>query len=563
MKYLRKISKIITGLFLASLLVSSCTKDFEELNTNPNNPEDVPAITLLTNVQVNGVNRQLGDWMQSYYLGNWSQQWSKVQYIDEDRYQVRDMSAYMNGAYTSELKNLQIILTKTEKNGELGLNAAAKVMRAWVYMYLTDIWGDIPYSDALQGFELTGSLTPKYDSQAAIYADLLAKLEEANITLAGESESFGSGDLFFGGDPAEWRKFANSLKLRLLNRAAGTPWSFTYNMKDPQADVTTNPGTAAMSDADTRIAAILANPTQYPIMTSNDDNVFLEYPGLPYRNPIFNGLYTRTDCAISETMVDWLKSRVDPRLHIYGQPTPNSINGNKALPVDTIAYVGFQNGRNITAASFPAISLLGTSVGYNENAPLYVITYDEVLFIIAEHQMRRNNDAAAKVAYENGIIASFERWGLNDGSNVYPSWGKTDITESKAGIAVDFESYIGGPLVAWGGTAAQKFQKINEQKWAAMFGEGVQAYSEVRRSGFPERVFEYELEGAYYKNLGLPIRIQYALSEDTYNTSNVSEARTRQNIELTNEGMFSTDGTKAQVWWHTRKNPIPTETDVR
>ncbi len=109
---------------------------------------------------------------------------------------------------------------------------------------------------------------------------------------------------------------------------------------------------------------------------------------MPYRNPIFDGLYTRTDWAISETMVDWLKARTDPRLHIYGQPTPNSVDAG------SINYVGFQNGRGITAASFPTISLLGTKVGYTETAPLYVMTYDEVLLTIAEYQMRKGDEAS-------------------------------------------------------------------------------------------------------------------------------------------------------------------------
>jgi hypothetical protein len=256
-------------------------------------------------------------------------------------------------------------------------------------------------------------------------------------------------------------------------------------------------------------------------------------------------------------MVDWLKARVDPRLHIFAQPTPNSVD---TPPID---YVGFQNGRGITAAPFPAVSLLGTKVGYDEKAALYVMTYDEVQFIIAEYQMRKANDAAAKAAYEAGITASMERWGLADGTTVYPTWGKANtFTTGSTGYPVNYTTYLANPLVAWGGTDAQKYQKICEQKWAAMFGEGVQTYSEVRRTGFPERMFEYELDGAYYKNLGLPIRLQYALSEDTYNTANVSAARTAQSIEAINEGMFSTDGIKSQVWWHTRKNPIPTETDV-
>ena len=175
-----------------------------------------------------------------------------------------------------------------------------------------------------------GTLYPKYDSQESIYNDLLVQLEDANTALAASSLNFGSGDLIYGGDPVQWRKLANSLKLRILNRAAGTPWSFTYDMAGG-TQVTTTAGSAAMADADAQIGAILASPSTYPIFESNDDNSLIYYPGLPYRNDIFNALYTRTDQGISETMVDWLKARNDPRIHIYAQPTPNSVKA------DTIA----------------------------------------------------------------------------------------------------------------------------------------------------------------------------------------------------------------------------------
>lgn len=556
MKYLIKSSKIILGLFLAAGMVWSCTKNFEEINTNPNNPVDVPAIDIFTNAVQNGVSRQLGGWIQHTYLGVWCQQWCKVQYIDEDKYMPRDMSGEFQAPFTSELKNLEIVINKANTTGDKSLEGAAKVMRVWAFMYLTDVWGDIPYSEALQGFDVEGTLTPKYDKQTDIYTAFLTELEEANVLLSGTTVSFGSGDLIYGGDPVKWRKFANSLKIRILNRVAGTPWTFTYNMAGTQADVTTTPGAAALATADAQIATILGSPTQYPIFDSNDDDAFITFPGLPYRNPIFNTLYTRSDQAISETMVDWLKARVDPRLHIYGQPTANSV----ATP--PLNYVGFQNGRGITAANFPSISVLGTKIAFDENAPIYVLTFDEVMFNIAEYQMRKANDGAAKTAYEAGIAASMARWGLADGSTVYPTYGKATITTAPTGFPVSYATYLAHPLVAWGGTDAQKFQKICEQRWAAIYGEGVQAYSEIRRTGFPERIFEYELEGSFYPNLGLPIRLQYALSEDTYNTSNVAQSRVDQKIESINEGMFSTNGIESQLWWNTRKNPVPTETDV-
>jgi hypothetical protein len=557
MKYLIKSQKIIPGLFLIVGLLSSCTKDYEKMNQNPNSPVSVPAINVFTNAEQTSINRQMGGWIQHTYLGVWCQQWCKIQYIDEDRYQPRDMSGEFQAPYTRELKNLTIVITKATEDQNDGLVAAAKVMRAWVFMYLTDVWGDIPYSEALQGFDITGTLTPVYDTQASIYADLLVQLEEANAALSGITLSFGSGDLLYGGDPILWRKFANSLKLRILNRAAATPWSFTYNMAGGTT-VTTTAGAAALASADSQIGTILGSPSSYPVFESNADNALLYYPGLPYRNPIFEALLGRTDQAISETMVDWLKARTDPRLHIYGQPTPNSV------VTPPLEYVGFQNGREVTAAQEPKISLLGTQIAYTETAPLYVLCYDELEFIKAEYYKRTGNDASAQTAYETGITASMERWGLADGGSVNPSWGKDAITTGSTAYPVDYATYLADPLVAWGGTDAHKFQLICEQRWAGMFGQGVQAYCEIRRTGFPERIFEYELAGIYpqYKGLGLPVRLQYALSEDTYNTNNVSAARSAQNIESTNEGMFSTSGTSSQLWWNTRKNPIPTVTDV-
>jgi hypothetical protein len=557
MKYYKTTQIIFAGLFLLVSLLSSCTKDFEELNTNPNSPVDVPAINILTNAEVNSIGRQLGGWMQHTYLGPWSQQWCKVQYIDEDRYMPRDMSGEFQAPYTSELKNLAIVISKAEGEEENPkLAAAAKVLRAWTYLYVTDVWGDVPYSEALQGFEKDGDLTPKYDKQSDIYTGLLTELEQANVALTGSVPFATSGDLIYGGDPLLWKKFANSLKLRILNRAAGTPYSHTYNMAGGGTSTTTA-GAAALSTADAQIAAILGNQSANPVFSSNDDNAYIVYPGLPYRNPIFNTLYTRTDQGISETMVDWLVARNDPRIHIYAQPTPNS----QATP--PLKYVGWQNGREVTSAPFPSISLLGTAVAYDENAPLYIITYEEVEFIKAEHYLRVGNDAAARAAYEAGIAASMERWGCEDGGMVYPSWGKTDITTAATGQAVDYAVYLAQPTVAWAGTNDNKFQLILEQKWASIFGQGIEAYTEVRRTGFPARVFEYELGGAYYPNLGIPIRVQYALSEDTYNTDNVEAARVDQKIERINEGMFSTNGIQSQVWWHTRKNPIPTATDVK
>ena len=540
---------LLTVLIFAA---GSCTKDFEEMNTSPNSPVDVPAINVFTHTIVSQVGEEMGGWMQSYYLGNWSQQWSKAQYIDEDKYQIRNMSGYFEGRYTNPLLDLSIVMEKATENENTELLAAAKIWRAYIFSYLTDSWGDIPYSEAIQGLQEEGIMTPAYDTQESVYNALIAELEEANNLLTSSSLNFGSGDLLFGGDPMAWKKFGNSLRLRILNRAAGTPWSFTYDMVGTGA-FTVNAGAAAMGDADAKIAEVLGNASKYPIFTSNDDNVKLVYPGLPYRNPIFNALFSRKDHCTSQTMIDFLNDRTDPRVHIYAQPIPKSL-ADGGTPV----YNGHQNGLAHAAANFANVSLLGVAVGYTEHAPLYVICLDEVEFIQAEYYMRKNDDVKAKSHYEAGIIASMNRWECIDGSTVSAS--NTDGVLPFT-YDVDNATYLAQPLVAWGGETEEKFQIIIEQKWAGMYGQGVQAWHEVRRTGFPARVFEFELEDDYTPDMGMPIRIHYSYTEETYNGTNLDEARARQNVEDLNDGMYSTSGTSSQMWWHTRKNPIPTEID--
>ncbi len=564
MKYFTKYNKVFLALALV-LTVGSCTKDFEEMNTSPNSPTDVPAINIFTNVLVGGIGNEMGGWIQHTYLGPWSQQWCKVQYIDEDKYQTRDMTGESEGRYTGNLLDLQIIINKTEADIENGvavnsnsaLLAAAKITMVWIFAHVTDMVGDTPYTEALQGLMADGILASPYDSQESIYMSFFTKLEEANTLLdLTQVVNFGSGDVIYGGDPAAWKKFGNSLKLRLLNRVAGTPWSFTYDMVGTGA-FSTSAGAAAYGGADAAIAAILNDPTGHPIMTSNDDNAKLDYPGLPYRNPIFNTLFSRTDQGISQTMTSFLNDRNDPRVHIYAQPTPTSVTAG------TPVYTGNQNGIAEASANFAITSILGTKIAYTETSPLYVLCVDEVEFIKAEYYMRASNAAAAQTAYEAGIATSMERWGCVDGGTVTPTYNDNGIVSMPLTYPVDYAAYLAQANVDFAAAAddGERYQRICEQRWAAMFGQGVQAWHIVRRTGFPARVFEYEMTGAFYPDMGLPIRIRYSVNEEIYNPTNLQASINGQNIEASNESMFSTDGTTSQMWWHTRKNPIPTVTD--
>lgn len=545
-----------------------CTDHFEELNSDPNNLVDVPAIHLFTQVIIRSVYYELGFYTWRFQDKTLSQQWSLECWRNLDYYYPDVLTLSLNKHYITNLLDLEIIIQKTRENianekeieRNTSLLAAARIMRVWIFHLLTDMFGDIPYSESLQGLDVNGITTPKYDTQKSIYMDLLNELDEANTLLdLSHAANFGEGDLFFSGDPAKWKKFGNSLKLRILNRCAGTPWSFTYDMVGT-GPFTTTAGAAAFPNADAEMAAILNDPAGHPILSGNDDNVHLFYPGEPYVQP-FVRVVPFSYYIISETAIDWLEARNDPRIHVFAQPTGNYVYGHSTDP-----YTGEQNGLPYYAcADGPAISFLGLRIGYDESAPLYIFTYDEIEFIKAEHYLRQGDDATARTAYEAGIVASMARWGCLDGETISPAF--KDYTGEVITLPdtqnINYATYLAHPLVDWNiaSNNGEKYQRIIEQKWAGIFTQGWQAWHEARRTGFPARIFEYELMGTYFPDLGMRVRIRIRESDAILNAANFEEAQKRQNIEETNYGLFSTDGIKSQMWWHTRKNPIPTEID--
>ena len=126
--------------------------------------------------------------------------------------------------------DLKIIIEKTATGGpeeNPPLNAAARIFKVWDFQQLTDVFGDVPYSEALQGNVAGASVFQAYDTQESIYMDMLNELEACNTIFSTPQLNFGGGDLFYGGDPEAWQRFGNSLYLRLLNRCQGPPGSST------------------------------------------------------------------------------------------------------------------------------------------------------------------------------------------------------------------------------------------------------------------------------------------------------------------------------------------------
>ncbi|WP_083919483.1 SusD/RagB family nutrient-binding outer membrane lipoprotein [Pontibacter roseus] len=463
---------------LMGLGLSSCDKDFEEINTNPNAPEDVPASVILPASQQSAVSRLFGASVNLTYTATWAQQIAKIQYIDEDRYNFRasDFSTHWDALYAGPLLDARLVVQKGEENGDAAMEGVGRTWQTWIFQNVTDLWGDIPYSEALRGTE--GNMTPKYDSQESIYMDMLDQLETANTLLA-QGGSVG-GDLIYGGSAAQWQKFANSLRLRLLIHMANV----------------------APNKAKEGIEAIMADRAKYPIFTSNADNAELAYLGAqPYRNPWFENSITRDDHAISKTMVDVLASKNDPRVTVYAEPAAQPAAGAGFTYMGK-TYVGQQNG----AASQPSlatVSRIGNMYRKTATQPMYIMTHAEVMFILAEAAQRGwNVGMTAQEAYNAGIRSSMELNGLT-------------------GAAV--EAYLLQPSVNFA-TQTNKLEAISVQKWIALFGNGIEAFTEYRRTGFPSTI--KEVPASFFPGRGVPLRFSYTNQERSTNRANVEAAST-------------------------------------
>lgn len=473
---MKHILKNILILFLIiPLTFTACTEDFEQMNVNPNQPTVVPNTNLLISSITSGTRRIHGASFNMTYAGAWSQQYAKIQYIDEDWYSYRDAAfdGHWNYLYAGAvltdgtvipgpLQDLQIIINKTEPN-EPNMRAAAMTMQAYYFSVITDMWGDIPYFQALQG---PNNVQPVYDTQESIYKDLEQKLATAAGLFSEDADNLGAGDILYGGDISKWRKFANSLRARILNR---------YKHKDAAAE-----------------SALITLLNSGDLMTSNDDDADMFYPGgaVDTTNPIYENrnIDNRVDHAVSKTMIDLLTSLNDPRLTVIAEPNDE---GN---------YVGQPNG-SVEPERFTAVSYVGSAFIDDVSAPSCIMTYAELMFIKAEAM----ND---KQAYLDGIAASM----------------------SKMGVSMD-EDYMDAASDAYD---ANSLEAIINQKWIALFGNGAEAFSEYRRTKYPATI--QEVPESVYPGQGVPHRFAYPVTEFGVNEGNLDAAIARQSIDAT--GIF-------------------------
>jgi len=496
-----------TSLVAASLVagLTACDNDkLTEVNVNPNQPEKVQSQQLFTNATLSAMSNLRGATFEHGLGALWVQHYSEIQYAEADVNNPRGstVEGLWNTLYSGALQDYTQILTQSASSADI--TGPALVMRAFLVQEMTDLWGDMPFTEASKG---SANLTPKYDTQAVIYDSLFASLTKAASTMTGAGETYLAADPVYGqasgvtgaSQAAKWIKLANSLHARAAMRLSNVD----------------------VAKAKAELAKALAGNK---VMTDSTDNAYISYPGGTIANPLCTTWVgcsgTRDDQRISQRFVDTLKVTGDPRLGKFAAPTVNSTS-TSATPCDS-TYRGFPNGISEAGkALLPKNTCTGKTMGLGDfsrpttsirgqTSKSYIMTVSEVLFIRAEAANRNWTSEDAKALYEQAITASMRQWGV----------AGADITAYLAKVP-----YAGG---------AAGLKQIAYEKWVSLFNLENEAYAEWRRLDYP--VLK---PGPNAQTNTVPTRLPYPAVENSLNAANLAAASSSQgNVDI-----------NGKVWW--------------
>lgn len=505
--------KYTLPLLLSLSLLAGCDQDFDEINTNRVNPTSLASPLVLNRGIINTTYLDgfgtLG--MLTYNFGIVQQiitpYGSSLSGGNYDQVNNGNTPLVWTNMYRNVLKQLVAVLEQS-KADPLQVNTynAARIWKAYVFMILTDTYGDIPYFEAGQGYT-TEIITPKYDAQQAIYKDILKELEEATAALSGTQAPI-TTDILYGGDVAKWKKLGYSFMLRVA-------------MRHTKVD----PATAQ---------AYVTKAVTGGVFQSNADNSTIRHTAI-WNNHIANHLGARekTNFYLAAPFVDYLKANNDPRLPIFAVRHVGAKGGQEQTPAratsDPKVQVGMPMGYNdVTISAAPVLAQNGvaslwdfTQVNTNTvlklDAPEFHLTYAQTQLLLAEAAVRGWVSGSAADYYSRGIRANLEQMA---------AYGAT-IPEGSIKAYIDSQ-----PL-----NTATALDQINTQYWVASFLDGSEAWANFRRSGFPAlKKNPYpgsEVRGDFIR------RLIYPDTEIVVNSANLNESIKRQ-------GPNTLD---TRVWW--------------
>lgn len=484
---------IVAVSFVAVSVLNSCTEGFDELNINPNqaSPEFVPPTTVLASGfdVLGGI--LYAERMGIFYAGTYAGYTAPIGLGD---YEFRiDINNSMWSSLYRAAANFADAQDIATENGNVNLVAVALAMKAFTIHHITDMWGDAPYSETFQLLKEGAIRNPVYDTQEQIYHQLLDDFKEANNMLSSGTGDIGEGDLIYGGSVTKWRKFINSLRLRVAMRMSNV----------------------AQSQAAAIVAEMLNDPDTYPLLGDNSDNAYIWWPGVSSHSERWfrsvgslSGNKT-TQLRLNYELVATLKDNNDPRLPVYADLNTNGeYNGYKMGPGQTIDPMN--GGANV--------SHIGNRFGNDPEGFSPFMNAAEVKFMLAEIYERDLFTGDAKAAYEAGITLSLQENGI-------------------AGPVI--ADFLAEAEVAWDGGVTTNLYKIHLQNWVAMFKNSVNAWACVRRTDVP---LISNVSEDFANHDRPPLRMAYPDEEQAVNASfpNDIHARARDTFY------------GFQLWWDTR-----------
>tara|TARA_R110000823_G_scaffold266883_1_gene386772 strand:+ start:201622 stop:203073 length:1452 start_codon:yes stop_codon:yes gene_type:complete len=450
------------------LVASGCTKDFEEINTNPNAPNSIQPSLLLRQV-IYDYGEQMS--YEGFVAGDLlSQHRTALDFNLFDRHALKSPQLGGNPwpIFYTNLRNNQIIIQQSQTTETFAVyEGPALILKAYMAAGLTDLFGDVPYSEAFNGAD--GTVTPKYDKQEAIYlaeGGIIDNIDKGIAAIEAYDDVIPlEGDILFDGNLDSWITFANSLKIKQLLRISGKV------------------------DVSSELQAIY-NEGNY--LKTNDQNAIFNYTNTDPNS--FRLAQLRVgdfnNFVLSETMEDILTELNDNRIGEFFRPFENS---------ESDEFNGLINGIDASSTSIELANFSLAGRAFREDTSTLdanFLTAWETYFNLAEAAERGLISADAQPLYETGVALAFEYW-------------QTDMPTD----------YLTGSA-AYNAAGTTPMQQIITQKWVANIINGYEGWVEWRRTGFPE----FKPVAASLNNGIIPIRMPYPAEEEALNAENYQEA---------------------------------------
>lgn len=489
--------------------LASCDKNFADINTNPDAVSKVIPEYVFTKSQYDGVSN-----MSNLLLGTmqYTTSYNDVlgfgsKYVQS---QIGQTYGQFNNAYPNELNEIGIVIRAVKPDPEkINQYAAARIWRVYCFSRVTDLYGDIPYSQAGLGYDSL-NFKPAYDPQKDIYASMLSELEAAAGSFNPAKTTFGASDLIYGGATDKWKKFAYSLMLRLgmrmtkVDPAGAQAWV-----------VKAIAGGVITADADIAKISYLATGqiiNQNPLALNLWNSDYIAQ----------NGATNTEGGKYQDVFINYLKSNNDPRLPIL------SVVYTAQGVYDTSAAV--QKGmpaniNNVKPANFQTFSEPNPKTVLPLNSPRLIFTAAESYFLLAEAALRGwYSGATASASYDNGIKAAMRQWSIIGGS-------AGTIAQAK------IDAYATANALNTAGTFDQQMAQIYTQFWVGIFPDAQEVFASYRRTGYPALVPNNYTGNATGGKIFR--RYLYPQTEQNLNADAYKAAVSRQ----------GTDDLLTKIWW--------------